>query len=57
MYMYTCTSACNTIRVRGEGGEGGREGRRERREEREKGGEGEGEREGEGGRAIMIFIT
>ena len=25
MYMYTCTSACNTIRERGEGGrEGGR---------------------------------
>ena len=27
MYMYTCTSACNIIRERGEGGrEGGREG-------------------------------
>ena len=58
MYMYTCTSACNTIRERGEGGmeggrgwerrEGGREGGREGegREGREKGGEGEGEREG-----------
>ena len=64
MYMYTCTSACNTIRERGgegerewreggrEGGKGGREGEREGRE---KGGEGEGGREG--GRAIMIFIT
>ena len=31
MYMYTCTSACNTIRERGEGGgEGGREGGRGR---------------------------
>ena len=30
MYMYTCTSACNIIRERGEGGrEGGREGWRE----------------------------
>ena len=30
MYMYTCTSACNTIRERGEGGrEGGRERGRE----------------------------
>ena len=49
MYMYTCTSACNTIRERGEGGrEGGRRGRK-----------GEKKREGEreGGRAIMIFIT
>ena len=56
MYMYTCTSACNIIRERGEGGrEGGREGRREggkggrekgREGGREKGGEGEGEREG-----------
>ena len=37
MYMYTCTSACNIIRERGEGGrEGGREGEREGRE---KGGE------------------
>ena len=26
MYMYTCTSACNTIRERGEGGREGREG-------------------------------
>ena len=44
MYMYTCTSACNTIRERGEGGrEGEREWRRRRRRE--------------GGRAIMIFIT
>ena len=49
MYMYTCTSACNIIREReeggregGEGGKGGREGRREGREGREKGGEGEG---------------
>ena len=39
MYMYTCTSACNIIRERGEGGRRGREGR-------EKGGEGEGGREG-----------
>ena len=55
MYMYTCTSACNTIRERGEGGrEGGRE-RRERGEEEE--GRREREREGGGGRAIMIFIT
>ena len=32
MYMYTCTSVCNTIRERGgrEGGRGGREGGRER---------------------------
>ena len=29
MYMYTCTSACNTIRERGEGGREGREGGRE----------------------------
>ena len=30
MYMYTCTSACNIIRERGEGGgEGGREGGRD----------------------------
>ena len=64
MYMYTCTSACNTIRKRGEGGrEGGREGEREggREGERERGRgrKGEKEREGgrEGGRAIMIFIT
>ena len=41
MYMHTCTSACNTIRERGEGGgEGGREGGRE----------GVGEREGGRGR-------
>ena len=41
MYMYTCTSACNTIRERGEGGrEGGREGGEGERE-REGGGEGE----------------
>ena len=46
MYMYTCTSACNTIRERGEGG---REGGREGREGREKGGEGEGGRERERG--------
>ena len=56
MYMYTCTSACNTIRERGEGGrEGGGEGEREG----EKGGR-EGERDGErkeGREAIMIFIT
>ena len=61
MYMYTCTSACNTIRERGgrEGGrergrEGGREGGRERGRE---GGREKGEKEREGGRAIMIFIT
>ena len=52
MYMYTCTSACNTIKERGEGGGEGREGEREGRA---KGGKGEGGREG--GRAIMIFIT
>ena len=50
MYMYTCTSACNTIRERGEGGrEGGREGREGGRE----GGRGgrKGRRRGrEGGR-------
>ena len=41
MYMHTCTSACNTIRERGEGGrEGGREGREREREGIE------GEREG-----------
>ena len=46
MYMYTCTSACNTIRERGEGGrEGGREGERGRRRGRK------------GEKAIMIFIT
>ena len=54
MYMYTCTSACNTIRERGEGGrEGGREGReggREGREGRERGRGGrKGEKEREGG--------
>ena len=48
MYMYTCTSACNTIRERGEGG---REGEREGREGRERGREGrEGGREGREGR-------
>ena len=47
MYMYTCTSACNIIRERGEGGREGREGGREWRE---KGGEGEGERERKEGR-------
>ena len=49
MYMYTCTSACNTIRERGEGGrEGGRErGRGGRKGEEREGGEGEGR---EGGR-------
>ena len=53
MYMYTCTSACNTIRERGEGG---REGGRKRGRE---GGEGErGRRRGreggrEGGRATL----
>ena len=53
MYMYTCTSACNIIRERGEGG---REGEREGGIE--KGGEGEGGREEvREGRAIMIFIT
>ena len=48
MYMYTCTSACNIIRERGEGGrEGGREGREGGRGGREGG---EGGREGrEGG--------
>ena len=63
MYMYTCTSACNTIREKGgrgrgtEGGKGGREGRERGRGGRK--GEKEREREGgrEGGRAIMIFIT
>ena len=43
MYMYTCTSACNIIRERGEGGrEGGkgREGGRKREKEREGGKEG-----------------
>ena len=42
MYMYTCTSACNTIRERGEGGREGEEGERGRRRgkerERERGG-------------------
>ena len=60
MYMYTCTSACNTIRERGERGTEGREGGTEGGRER-----GEGGREGERGRrrgrkgekAIMIFIT
>ena len=37
MYMYTCTSACNTIRERGEGGrEGGRGRVREGGRERER---------------------
>ena len=42
MYMYTCTSACNTIRERGEGGREGGEGERGRRRgrEREEGREG-----------------
>ena len=53
MYMYTCTSACNTIRERGEGGREGREGGRGGREGRRRG----RERGREGGRAIMIFIT
>ena len=72
MYMYTCTSACNTIRERGEGGrERGREGREGGREGREKGRGGrkgrrggrKGRRRGrergrkEGREAIMIFIT
>ena len=52
MYMYTCTSACNIIRERGEGG---REGERERgrggREGREGGREG-GEGGREGGREL-----
>ena len=54
MYMYTCTSACNIIRERGEGGrEGGREGReggkggREGREGGRGGRKGEKERERE----------
>ena len=50
MYMYTCTSACNTIRERGEGGEGGREGREGGREGREGGREGGREKGGEGER-------
>ena len=54
LYMYTCTSACNTIKERGEGGkEGGREGGKGGRE----GGEGERGRRREGGRVIMIFIA
>ena len=47
MYMYTCTSACNTIRERGEGGReggkggrGGRKGEKERERERKEGREG-----------------
>ena len=46
MYMYTCTSACNIIRERGEGGREGVEGERGRRRGRE-----------ERREAIMIFIT
>ena len=50
MYMYTCTSACNTIRERGEGGrEGGRERGRGGGRKGEKKREGERERE-RGGR-------
>ena len=51
MYMYTCTSACNIIRERGEGGrEGGREGRREGGREKEREGERGRRREREEGR-------
>ena len=58
MYMYTCTSACNTIRERGEGGregvegerEGGRKGRREGGEGERVEGEGEREEGRKGGR-------
>ena len=59
MYMYTCTSACNIIRERGEGGRegereggrGGREGGRERGREGGREGGRDGGREGrEGGR-------
>ena len=50
MYMYTCTSVCNTIRERGGGREGGRE--REGGRDGREGGEGERgrRREREGGR-------
>ena len=58
MYMYTCTSACNTIREIGEGGrEGGKEGREGGREGGRKGRMRGREGGREGGRAIMIFIT
>ena len=50
MYMYTCTSACNTIRERGEGGRGGREGREGGRERGREGGKEGGEVRREGGR-------
>ena len=59
MCMYTCTSVCNIIRERGEGGreggKGGREGGEGGRGGRE-GGRG-ARKEMEGGRAIMIFIA